>query len=106
MEPYVFSEEVTETKNPKPLSLFNLCRNPTHAINLGMMIICWTSTSFNYYLINFYVKYMNGSIYAVNIIQSSAEIVGYFLGAYLTKKLSSKRVLTIAFAFVAICGLL
>lgn len=31
--------------------------------NLGLMIVCWMSTSFTYFLVIFLVKYLPGNLY-------------------------------------------
>jgi|LauGreDrversion4_2_1035121.scaffolds.fasta_scaffold1804002_1 hypothetical protein len=43
--------------------LKRLVRDKDSFYNLGMMMVCWVSTTFTYFLVIFLVKYLPGNLY-------------------------------------------
>ena len=70
------------------------------------MILLWSIVSFDYYVITFYVKYLNGVIFYLNIVQCLAEIAGYFFSGFLAHKFNNKTVLISCFGLAALFGAL
>jgi hypothetical protein len=55
--------------------------------NLVIMIYMWITVSGSYYLVNFQLKYLPGSIYTNTVVSAVAEIFGIFCsGVIYTKK--------------------
>jgi len=48
------------------------------------MNVAWSSTSFGYYLISYYLKYIPGDIYTTITLASLAESFSSFFSAYLS----------------------
>jgi hypothetical protein len=46
--------------------------------NLGLMIVCWMSTSFTYFLVIFLVKYLPGNLF-MNQLVSAFSCIGYLV---------------------------
>ena len=57
-------------------SYFKQCRNLS---NLIIFVYLFSSASFNYYMINFYLKYIPGNIYVNSIIASLSESISTLL---------------------------
>jgi hypothetical protein len=76
-----------------------ICKDKESFYNLGLMIICWVSTTFTYYLVIFLVKYLPGSLY-MNQVVSGFSVFGYLLvpalGAH--KLLDNRRVMLFGYA--------
>ena len=70
--------------------------------NLFMMILCWTASSFSFYLINFLIKYMPGDIY-FNSVVSGMAAVALLIEGKLQQKLDLRGGLAFSYfqAFVA-----
>lgn len=67
-----------------------LFKNQRLFMNLIILTILWTTSSFNYYLINFQLKYIEGNIFLNTICSSSSEIAAYICGGYIFAKLGLK----------------
>ena len=78
--------------------------NRTVLVNMICMAFVWTSASFNYYLISFQLKYIQGSIWTNGIISSTSEGVAYALSGILLEKLGLKFILICSYV-VAILGM-
>lgn len=57
--------------------------------NLFLMLLCWGSASFTFYLLNFFIKYMPGDIY-INSIVSGLSCFGVLAEGPMEKKLNTK----------------
>ena len=54
----------------------------------------FSAASFNYYLLNYYLKYMPGNIYTNSIVSSLAETFAHYAAGWLVLKIGSIHVLT------------
>jgi hypothetical protein len=52
-------------------------------INLIVLTIIWSVSAFNYYLINFEIKYINGNIFNNFMISAASDIVAFILSGLL-----------------------
>jgi MFS-type transporter involved in bile tolerance (Atg22 family) len=57
---------------------------------LIILIFLWVATAFNYYLINFQLKYIDGDIYANSIVSSVSEVIAYLVCGALYEKIGAK----------------
>jgi len=62
--------------------------------NLVIYVYLYSAASFNYYLINFYLKYLPGNIYQNMMVASIAECIASFSSIYIIRSLGP----TVAFA--------
>lgn len=74
-----------------------LCKNKVLRINLLVAIVIWSVNIFNYYLINFSLRYFPGSIYANIVTVALADIFGYSISGVILKKTSLKFSLLIGY---------
>lgn len=47
-------------------------------INLIVVIMCFVFVSFNYYMVNFFMKYVGGNIFINTLLSSISESIGNF----------------------------
>ena len=71
-----------------------------------LMGVFWTASSFNYYLMSFFLKYIPGNIYENTSISSGAEITAYITSGYIIKVLGFRISYIIAFAIATSGGVL
>ena len=83
--------------------LSDLVKIRRHLINLIIMVMVWIASSFNYYLINFQMKYFQGNIFLNSSISSASEIVAILLGGLLYQKAGIRATLMAAFG-ISILG--
>lgn len=81
-----------------------LSRTPNFK-NLLMLSIIWSSVSFAYYILTFYMKYLPGSIYSNTLASSVSEILATLLSGYLLAKSGEKNTLLFSFGSSFVFGL-
>eukprot|EP00347_Sterkiella_histriomuscorum_P019689 403340662 len=60
-----------------------LLSNKRHLSNFLIILVFWIVSSFDYYLISFQMKYINGDIFINTIVSSVSEVIAYILsGAF------------------------
>ena len=70
------------------------------------MTVFWTTSSFNYYIITFYLKYIPGNIYVNTSLASTAEICAYFGSGIVMNYFGVKLSFMISFILAAVGGIL
>jgi Na+/melibiose symporter-like transporter len=76
------------------------------AWNLFMMIMLWSVSSLDYYLISFLLKYVPGNIYMNTFVSTSSEIVATMLAGFVYELFGSKVAFCLSFSVSAIGGFL
>jgi hypothetical protein len=56
-------------------TIMELLSNKTYMVNLFIMVLSWSSSSFCFYILGFYIKYIPGDIYFNIIITCVADAV-------------------------------
>jgi len=74
--------------------------------NLLVLLVCWTSCSFGFYMLAYVLKYLNGSIFLNAYSSSVGEIVGKLSTIPLLRCTGMRRVFLIAFGLATIGTLL
>jgi hypothetical protein len=64
--------------------------------NLGLMIVCWVSTSFTYFLVIFLVKYLPGNLF-MNQLVSAFSCIGYLIVPTLAGMLNNRRTMILGY---------
>ena len=82
------------------------CSSRSIFINLVLMCVFWTASSFNYYLMTFFLKYIPGNLFVNTSIASLSEISSYVLSAYVMKFLGLKISYIMAWLIGATGGIL
>ena len=82
------------------------CSNKTLLVNLILMTAMWTASSFDYYLITFFLKYIPGNIFVNTSISSLSEIAAYIFSGFFMKLMGLKISYIVAWVIGATGGLL
>jgi hypothetical protein len=64
--------------------------------NLGLMIVCWVSTSFTYFLVIFLVKYLPGNLFT-NQLVSAFSCIGYLIVPTMASKLNNQKIMVLGY---------
>lgn len=70
------------------------------------MVMLWSVTSLNYYLITFFMKYVPGNIYVNTSVSALSELVAYASSGFAYKILGGKPSFWISFFLAGIGGIL
>jgi nitrate/nitrite transporter NarK len=87
-----------ETKHPAASSdgskvdgsIKNLIKDRAMFINLVVLLFLWVASAFDYYLINFQLKYIDGDIYVNTIVSSVSEVTAYIISGALYDRIGPK----------------
>ena len=64
-------------------SLWQMLRTPVILVNMIITVIQWSVISAGFYMIAFYVKYIEGNIFFLNITSNIAVLIGYLTAGFL-----------------------
>ena len=78
-------------------SIKNLIKDRTMFINLMVLLFLWVASAFDYYLINFQLKYIEGDIYLNTIVSSVSEVTAYIVSGALYDKIGPKISFVVSF---------
>jgi len=53
----------------------DIMQDPVYRTNLIIMVLSWSASSFCFYILSFYLKYIPGDIYINTIIVSVADLI-------------------------------
>ena len=81
-------------------------KNPAIRTNLLVMTLCWSSGSFNSFLISFMLKYFPGDIYVNTLASASSDIAAAALSGILYNIVGPRRALGIFFGLACLAGCL
>lgn len=70
------------------------------------MTIFWTTSSLNYYMILFFLKYIPGSIYVNATLSCCADLLGYALSSWIIHAFGVRLSFIISFLMAGAGGLL
>ena len=91
-----------ETKKKVDGSLKELIKDKRHLHNLLLLLFLWVASAFDYYLINFQLKYIEGDIYTNTIVSSVSEVTAYLVSGALYEKIGTKVSFVGSFIIAAI----
>ena len=96
---------MTPAKDEEQLNgtLKDLIKVRRHFINLLILIAVWVASSFNFYLINFQLKYIKGNIFVNTFTSALSEVPATILAGVLYQKIGIRITLVLMFT-VAIVG--
>lgn len=95
-------EFTTEASDPS----ITFCKPRRILINLILFIFLWSVSSFNYYLITFYMKYVPGSIYVNTTAAALSENISYVVSGLLLNRIGIKLSFVFALIIAVIGGFL
>lgn len=92
-------------KKPLQPPLMHYLRQRAILINLIVMTLVWVTAGFNYYLLNFQVKFFPGNFNVNVMVMSLADMVGYGGSGILFKHVQVKYLFAGCFAMSGLAGL-
>ena len=81
------------------------CKSKAMLLNLILMTVFWTTSSLNYFIITFYLKYIPGNIYTNTSLACIAEIVAYIVIGFIMDKFGVKLSFIISYILAAVGGI-
>ena len=74
-------------------------------LNLVLMSITWASSTFTYYMVGFYIKYIPGDIFNMVIVSCLAELFACLISGVLSSRLGTKKCLFSSFLLGGVFGI-
>lgn len=78
---------------------------PSIRINLAIMMLCWITASFNYFMLGFLLKYFPGNIYANGLMSSISEMSGDLTIGLIYHRIGTKATYYLCFGLATLAGL-
>jgi OCT family organic cation transporter-like MFS transporter 3 len=82
------------------------CSNKIILFNLILMVILWSVSSLDYYLITFFMKYVPGNLYVNTTVSTISELIAYIFSGFVYNAFGGKKAFIISFALSATGGFL
>lgn len=89
--------------NPEKATGF--CQSKAMLLNLVLMTVFWSTSSLNYFIITFYLKYIPGNIYTNTSLACIAEIIAYVVIGFIMDKFGVKLSFIISYILAATGGI-
>jgi hypothetical protein len=83
-------------------TLRDLVKIRRHFINLLILVGVWIASSFDFYLISFQLKYIQGNVFLNTLVSAASELPAQALGGYLYAKVGIRAVLVGSFTLAII----
>ena len=64
-------------------SLWMMLKTPTILINTAIAVVQWSVISGGFYMIGFYVKYIEGNVFFISITSNIGVLIGYLSAGFL-----------------------
>lgn len=77
----------------------------TIVVNLVLVTIVWVTSCFNFYMVNFQVKYFPGSFEVNTLVMTASDLPATILAGILTYNFSPRRVYVLFAGLASIAGL-
>ena len=94
-----------DTNVDSKATITELLKHRQLKINLICSCLIWLMSSFNFYLITFYLKSFPGSIYVNSICFAGADMIAFLSSGIILKKLSISQGLTISYSTSLVAGI-
>ena len=97
------SAVVVDKTKPEKITF---CSNKVILLNIVLMVILWSVSSLDYYLITFFMKYIPGNLFVNTSVSTTSELVAYIFSGFVYNAVGGKKAFVISFALSAIGGFL
>ena len=84
----------------------DLLSDKVYRINLVIMVLAWSASSFNFFIIGFYIKYIPGNIFNNVISTSIADAVSASAVGVIVQHWGAKKTMLASFGCAALGGIL
>ena len=85
-------------------SIWEELKKPIISFNLAICSVLFIACTYNYYMINFYLKYVGGNIFVNVILSTISENIAYNVGSCMESKLGLKKSFVLSFAISIVFG--
>eukprot|EP00347_Sterkiella_histriomuscorum_P023726 403333595 len=86
-------------------SIYNLIQNRLYLLNLVLMSITWASSTFTYYMVGFYIKYIPGDIFNMVIVSCMAELIACLVSGMISSHVGTQKCLFTSFLLGGLFGI-
>ena len=83
-----------------------MIKQPQILVNLSTMAYLWSSSSFDYYLNTFMLKYLNGSMFYNVYASVASEFLGATLSGVMVRQYGLKRTFVFSYLISAVGGIM
>lgn len=97
-------DKIKELEKEKEYSVFQDLKNPKVLTNFLIIICCFSVTSFDHYMLTFYLKYIGGNIFVNNIVIGVSAVIANLTASVMQRKWGTKRSLTLNISLALIFG--
>eukprot|EP00347_Sterkiella_histriomuscorum_P008079 403346452 len=94
-----------QMNNVEQSDLMNVLRRKKYQINYATLLLAWCASSYAYYMIGFYLKYIPGDIYLNFIVSAITEAIGCQVSGPLANFFGPSKTLTVSFVLAGAFGL-
>ncbi|CDW88264.1 organic cation [Stylonychia lemnae] len=101
-----YSDSTRPAKGINQSALSDVLSVKKYQINYGALLLAWCASSYSYYMIGFYLKYVPGDIYQNYIVSAIAEAIACQVAGPLAIKYGSSKTMTASFILGGTFGLL
>jgi len=84
-------------------SFLSVCLNLT---NLIAFVYLFSAASFDFYLINFYLKYVPGNVFVNTIVSSASSCISGYISGFIVLKLGSQNGMSVTFSLCFLSSIL
>mmetsp|Transcript_16361 Transcript_16361/g.27665 ORF Transcript_16361/g.27665 Transcript_16361/m.27665 type:complete len:111 (-) Transcript_16361:385-717(-) len=86
---YIAQNELTKKEEKKTIQ--ELLNDPQLKVNLVCSCFIWLLSSFNFYLITFYLKYFPGNVFVNSLCFAGADMIAFISSGVILNKISVSR---------------
>eukprot|EP00355_Strombidium_rassoulzadegani_P001705 CAMPEP_0168609360 /NCGR_PEP_ID=MMETSP0449_2-20121227/1158_1 /TAXON_ID=1082188 /ORGANISM="Strombidium rassoulzadegani, Strain ras09" /LENGTH=176 /DNA_ID=CAMNT_0008649485 /DNA_START=826 /DNA_END=1353 /DNA_ORIENTATION=+ len=83
----------------------DLLRDKVQRTNLFVMVLAWGASSFCFYILGFYMKYIPGDIFINTIITSFCDAVSSIVTGIISQRIGPQKTMTFGFGLSAVGGI-
>jgi len=84
----------------------DIMKNSIYRTNLIIMVLSWSASSFCFYILSFYLKYIPGDIFINTIIVSVADLISSLVTGLMAQWIGAQRTMTLSFLLSTVGGFL
>lgn len=85
-------------------SIFELIKDRTYLVNLFIMVLAWSASSFCFYILGFYIKYIPGDVFFNIIVTCVADAVSSITAGFIAGSLGTQKTLLGSFFMAGLSG--
>lgn len=84
----------------------DILKDDVYRLNLIIMVLSWSASSFCFYIIGFYIKYIPGNMFVNVIIMSIADALSSISAGIIASRIGTRKTMFYSYALAAFSGVL